>query len=328
MKETVRVLEPGQFKRTSLSGTVETTVRSAKHFINIILACVAVGLEVYYSICGGSCSYLKGDLIGVPLQYVGIGFMACIVLLSLLKGDTLLLMLLSAGVGTEFYLVGFQIWYSTYCPYCLAFGGVVFLLFLLNFSRTRKWLSVISMVLAFFLFSLFFNGSVTPSYAEETMIPAFGQGRINVRLYTDYFCPPCRAMEPDVETILSELIKKNRINITFVDTPLYQYSSLYARYYLYAMNEKKEFEHALATRAVLMEGAKQNISEPGRIEALLADKGMQIKPLDTKPVFDVFSRSLKEDGITSTPTCVIENSGKKEKVSGKVDIINALKGLR
>ena len=94
------------------------------------------------------------------------------------------------------------------------------------------------------------------------------------------------------------------------------------------MNEKREFERALATRGALMEAAKQNVSEPGRIEALLAGKGIGLKPFDTKPVFDVFSKSLKDDVITSTPTCVIENFGKKEKVSGKADIINALKGLR
>jgi thiol:disulfide interchange protein DsbA len=299
-----------------------------KYLINVLLACVAVALEVYYSVCGGSCSYLKGDLIGIPLQYVGIAYMACIVLVSLLKADTLLLMLLSAGVGIEVYLVGFQIWHSTYCPYCLAFGAVVFILFLLNLNRNRKRLSFISMGLALILFSVFFEGSATPSYAEETLIPTFGQGRVNVRLYTDYFCPPCRAMEPDVEPLLADLIEKNRINVTFIDTPFYQYSSLYAKYYLYAMNDKSEFEHALATRAALVEGAKQNINERGRIEMLLADKGTRIKPFDARPVFDVFGRFLKEDGITSTPTCVIEKNAKKEKVSGKADIINALKGLR
>jgi thiol-disulfide isomerase/thioredoxin len=328
MTDTLRVLEPGESRRNDSFRAVWTAVKSGRYVINILLACIAVALEVYYSICGGSCSYLKGDLIGIPLQYVGIAYMACIVLFSLLKTDRLLMVLLSAGVGIELYLVGFQIWYHTYCPYCLAFGAVIFVLFLLNFSRVRKWLSIVSMVLALILFSLFFEGSVTPSYAEEGVIPTFGQGKINVRLYTDYFCPPCRAMEPDVELLLADLVKSKKINLTFVDTPLYQYSSLYARYYLYAMNERREFERALAARAALIESAKQNIGEPARIEAYLADKGIRIKPFNTKPVLDVFNKSLKEDGITSTPTCVIENNGKKEKVTGKVDIINTLEALK
>ena len=56
------------------------------------------------------------------------------------------------------------------------------------------------------------------SYGEE-VLPTFGQGEIQVILYTDYFCPPCRSMEPDVEPILKDLMKTGKINLTFVDTP-------------------------------------------------------------------------------------------------------------
>lgn len=96
-----------------------------KYVVNIVLSLVAVAVEVYYSICGGACSYLSGNLFGIDLQYIGIAFMALIILLSILKKDLMLVIALSAGVGVEVYLVGFQTWYDTYCPYCLAFGGVV-----------------------------------------------------------------------------------------------------------------------------------------------------------------------------------------------------------
>jgi thiol-disulfide isomerase/thioredoxin len=321
-------LEPGRNRRNGIAGFAWATARSRKYFFNILLACVAVALEVYYSVCGGSCSYLRGDLFRIPLQYVGVAYMAFIVLLSLLKFDALLLVLLSAGVGIEVYLVGFQIWYGTYCPYCLAFGGVVFILFLLNLSRNRKKLSIVAMGLALVVFSIFFEGSVTPSYAEETLVPVFGQGKVNVRLYTDYFCSPCVAMEPDLEPLIRDLIKKNAINLTFIDTPFYKYSSLYGRYFLWVVNEKKEIEYALTARAALIESAKQNIGDPARIEAFLTARGIKRKPFDVKSVWDVFSRAMKEDGITSTPTCVIESNGKKEKVSGGSDILSALKNLR
>jgi uncharacterized membrane protein len=139
--------------------------RSKRHVINIVLACAAVALEIYYSICAGACSYLSGSILGINLEYVGIAYMAVITFLSILKKDTLLLVLLSAGVGIEFYLIGFQIWYNTYCPYCLAFAGIIFILFFLNAQRNRKMLSVVAMGLALILFSIFFKGSVVPSYA-------------------------------------------------------------------------------------------------------------------------------------------------------------------
>lgn len=324
--DAIQVLEHEDKKQKSFW----TAVLSERYVINILLAFVAVGLEVYYSICGGACSYLRGDLIGIPLQYVGMAFMACVVLLSLLRADALLLAILSAGVGVEAYLVGFQIWYNTYCPYCLAFGGSVMILFLLNFDRTRKWISIVSMALALILFPLFFEGSLTPSYAEETSIsvPVFGQGKTSVRIYTDYFCPPCRAMEPEVEPIILDLLKHKTINVTFIDTPFYRHSSLYAKYYLYAVNEKREIRYALAVRNVLIDTADKNTSEPVQIEKALADKGIKIKPFDPQPVFQLYAKALKDDGVKSTPTCVVERDGRKEMASGKAGIIKLLKGLK
>lgn len=144
-----------------------TSVRAShrKTVINIILACIAVALEIYYSICAGACSYLKGTIFGIDLQYVGIAYMACIILLSLLKTDTLLLVFISAGVGIEFYLIGFQVWYNTYCLYCLAFAAIVFILFTMNFKRNRMTLCVVSMVAALIFFSIFFKGSLVPTYS-------------------------------------------------------------------------------------------------------------------------------------------------------------------
>lgn len=146
-------------------------VRRRRYIVNIVLACLAIALEIYYSICGGACSYLKGSIFGIDLGYVGIAYMACIMALSILKKDILLLVLISAGVGIEFYLIGFQVWHNTYCTYCLAFAAVVFVLFFLNSDRDRKMLSIVSMAFALVLFSIFFNGSLVPSYSYTLQAP-------------------------------------------------------------------------------------------------------------------------------------------------------------
>ena len=115
-------------------GTMIRFIQSKRHILTIVLALIAIGIEFYYSICAGSCSYLNGDIFGIGLQYVGIAFMVCVIVLSILKKDLLLLALLSAGVGVEIYLVGFQIWHNTYCVYCLIFGGVLMVQFFINFD--------------------------------------------------------------------------------------------------------------------------------------------------------------------------------------------------
>lgn len=329
MRDVARVLDGGD-RHLSFPRNLFVRQRSARYSINVLLALVAVGLEIYYTYCGGSCSYLRGNLVGIPLQYVGLAFMACVILLNLFKRDTLLLALLSAGVGVEAYLVGFQTWHKTYCLYCLAFGGIVLILFLLNFTSAKKWLAAVFMALALILFPLFFEGSLTPSYAEEIpSVPAFGHGKVGVRLYTDYFCPPCRAIEPDIEPIILDLVKRKKVSVMFIDVPFHDHSTLYAKYYLYAMEGKSEIQSAYAVREVLNEAAERNVDDPLQVEALLTKKGIAIKPFDPKPIFDLYTRALTDDRIRSTPACVVEyHDGRKEKATGKADIMKVLKALR
>ncbi len=303
-------------------------IRSMKYIITIALALVAIGIEYLYTICDTACSYLKGDVFGIELQYIGIGYMVAIIVLCLLKMDTLLIILLSAGFGIELYLIGFQLWYNTYCPYCLAFGGMLMLQFFVHLNWKRKRLIVACMIFALILFSLVFKGTATPVYAEESPISTFGKGAIVVRLYTDYFCPPCKKMEPSIEPVITELIKDNTITFTFIDTPFYKLSSLYARYFLYGLNEKKTLEHALTIRNVLIEASDQKIDKPEKLEAYLNAKGIKIKPYDTRPTFELFTRFLKDDKINATPSCVIEKEGKKETFVGGVEIVKALEKLK
>jgi thiol:disulfide interchange protein DsbA len=303
-------------------------IAGKRYILIIALALIAVGIEVYYSICGGACSYLSGSLFGIDLQYIGIAFMALIILLSIIKKALFLVIALSAGVGVEVYLVGFQIWYDTYCPYCLIFGGIVMIMFLLNIRKAFLRTAAISAALTLILFSIFFKGSATPVYAAEILVPSFGTGAAKVRIYTDYFCSPCRDMEPKVEPILEELVKKNAINLTFIDTPIYKYSALYARYFLYIMNEKKDFDHALLARSVLIGAVLEKITDQAKLEEYLNNKMIKFKPFETKPTFDLLNNYLKNDKINATPTCVIEKDGKTEKVMGGPEIIAALERLK
>ncbi|MCK9226766.1 MAG: hypothetical protein PHT96_00825 [Syntrophorhabdaceae bacterium] len=139
-------------------------IRQRRHSITVILACIALGLEIYYSICAGSCSYLRGSIFGIDLQYAGIAYMVFIILLGVLKKDILLFFIVSVGVGIEFYLIGFQVWYDTYCPYCLAFGGIIFLLYIVNFIKDRLFYSLFYMAMGLVVFALVFKGSVAPTY--------------------------------------------------------------------------------------------------------------------------------------------------------------------
>jgi uncharacterized membrane protein len=295
-----------------------------KHWINIGLFIIGIVIALLYSVCEESCTYLQGSLFGVKLNYLGILFMGVLALSNVLKRDTIFLILLSFGIGAELYLIGFQIMNGVYCSYCLSFAVVMFLLFALNFERSRKTFVTAALFLGFIFFLVLFHGSATPVYAADTLLPSFGNGPVNVRLYTDYFCKPCSALEPKLDSVITELVKKRSITITFIDTPVHKETTLYAKYFLYMLNEKKELNYALRARAVLFEAAKEKIADSKRLEAFILQKGMKWKPFDVTYTFGVLGSYLKEDNIKSTPTCIIENKKKKETFTGN-NILTALK---
>ena len=173
--------------------------------------------------------------------------------------------------------------------------------------------------------------SATGLYAQgqEIPFPQYGTGPVQVRIYTDYFCPPCRGMEPAVEPLLKDLLKKNVIRLTLVDTPFSRASVLYARYFLYAINAKHDFEHALGVRNTLFAAAtNRNITTAEKIEELFKSKKIPYVAFEPKPAFDHYNAFIQEDNIHETPSCVIIKSGKKEIFAGGADIIKALKGLK
>ena len=303
-------------------------IQSNRYILTIILALIAMGIEFYYSICGGSCSYLRGDIFGIGLQYIGIAFMVVVIILSIIKKGLLLLMLLSAGVGVEIYLVGFQIWHNTYYVYCLFFGGVLVAQFLINLDWKKKKTVFVMMAAALLIFPIVFHGSVTPVYAaEDVSPPTFGKGPVQVRLYADYFCPPCRALSPKIAPGLADLVKRNIITLTFIDTPFYKNSSMYARYFLYAVQEKKDIDTALAARNALFSASGANITDTTKLEEALKNKGIAFKTFEVKPIFDVYGAQLQNDKVEATPSCIIEQGGKKELFVGDGNIAKALEKL-
>lgn len=131
----------------------------------------------------------------------------------------------------------------------------------------------------FFVLLAFLHSVPAAGSASEALVPSFGEGKVKVRPYTDYFCPPCRDMEPAIEPVISELVKDEVINLTFADTPFYKLSSLYVRYFLYALNEKKELEHALTVRRLLIDAAKQGLDNTEKLEALLKANKIALNPM-------------------------------------------------
>jgi hypothetical protein len=299
-----------------------------KRLLTILLALTGMAITIAYAICLGACSYLKGDIFGIDLKYMGIFYMAVILVLAWLRKPLLCLVLLAFGAGGEIFLVGYQVRSGVYCPYCLAFGVTILIAFAVNFDRSRKALAALAAAAGLGFFLLFFSGSATPLYAAEPVTTAFGKGAIEVRVYTDYFCGPCQDEEKEVISLITEFVEKSLIRVIFIDTPIHQETVFYAGYFLAALNAKGDFRQAVAARTALFEAATKRIEGKEAMEAFLKKKGLDIRPFDAAPVFKIFSNYLKEDKINSTPSCVIIGPQGKQTLIGKEEIAKGLRSLR
>ncbi len=172
------------------------------------------------------------------------------------------------------------------------------------------------------------SGTTAGTSSFDMFLLSFGKGPVQIKLYSDYFCGACKTLEPNIEYLVAELVKRDIITITFVDAPLHKHSAMYARYFLYTLNDKKEIGRALKARSVLFEAAQQNITEKDRLEEFLAKKGFKLKPFDVQPVFNTLQGYLRTDKIAATPTCVTSKGDKKEFHQGVANITKMFEDLK
>lgn len=192
-------------------------------------------------------------------------------------------------------------------------------------ERLKAMISI-CFVIIIFTGSLF-GQSIAGSTKDNLPFPSYGNGKVIVRIYTDYFCPPCRAAEPELEPLLIDLVKSKKITAVFVDTPIYKDSQVYAKYFLYAINKTNDLEYAIKVRSALFDAATNKTSKDS-LEEFLKGKGITFTPFDTTPVLKRLNALLQEDKVDATPTVVIVKDGKSEKKVGGGDILRALKAIQ
>lgn len=160
--------------------------------------------------------------------------------------------------------------------------------------------------------------------------PTYGTGKVQVRLYTSYFCGPCRAVEPYIEPLLQDLVRRNIITLTYVDIPSHKIAAEYASAFLCAVQGKGDIKTAMTARRCLMEAATSGVKSKDQLESFLRGKGILLTRLyDPSPTFKTYNAYIQQDRIRSTPTCVITDpaTGSKNVFDTGRKIMDALKRL-
>ena len=289
-------------------------------------------------LCAAKCAFIQGDILGIDLNIFGILFYslllaALLVYRKFYPEDWLMksiAAIASVGVGAELILIKFQVENSVYCPKCLISGFFFLVMFFLLARHLKKWVIILLIAAGMLLTSFTFNGSIIPSYADESY-PRFGaeKAQSEVIVYSDYFCPHCKKADKQVNTLLLKL--KDRFRIRFVDVPIHPPGSLeYGEVFLYSwFASGNDLKTAVRVRELLFDEAVKKTDQAGVI-ALLKSKGISIKS-DKERAREVFrgfyNESIKTDKVNSTPSVVIIKAGERKKYVGGKDILKALEEL-
>jgi thiol-disulfide isomerase/thioredoxin len=165
----------------------------------------------------------------------------------------------------------------------------------------------ILMIISFWVLMTLAGCSKPSSDIKTPPGSSYGEGSYEVIIFTDYFCPPCQALETELDAMLSKLLEKGDVKITFVDAPVSKHTQLYAKYFLYSINAGADFQGMLKTRRVLFGAARTNavFTEEG-IASELRGQGIAFQPYDLSKVYIVLNELMKNHDIRSTPTCVVK----------------------
>jgi len=288
-------------------------------------------------LCAAKCAFIQGDILGINLNIFGILFYSLLLVSLLVYGkfypeDRLMKAIAavaSVGVGAELVLIKFQVENNVYCPKCLISGFFFLVMFFLLARHLKKWVLILLIAAGMLLTSFTFNGSIIPSYADEPY-PQFGsdKAKVEVIVYSDYFCPHCRNIDKQVNTLLGKL--KDRVRIRFVDVPMHPGSLEYGEVFLYSwLASGNNLKTAVMVRELLFDEAVKKTDQAGVI-SLLKSKGISVKP-DKEKARSVFrgfyNESMKTDKLNSTPAVVIVKGGERKKYVGGKEILKALEQL-
>ena len=330
----------------------------------LILTGLLLSALSYFEWCTTQgCSRLHGvQLFSVNLSVWGILFFPGLGILTLLAKrpwmHALRRAVLAGAVGTELTLLGVQWALKEVCLLCLGVGivvvalGVMELIDMVVAARsdasttvnpvTRGWVAGRAcLVLAGLALGIALTQPVknelvaagTGTAVAMEVIPGVGKpgGYPVVRVYSDYFCATCRQQEPVINAVVDEAM--GRARIVFCDLPTHgMISKKYIAYFIACLLGGNDDEQLLHARQSLFDLAGEKVQANRRLETALKACGVNIR-LDGESIDQCFREiraAAAEDGITTTPTVVIESKkGEKKIFKGhfsRKDLIEALEG--
>ena len=275
----------------------------------------------------------KYTVFGLDFGWFGTGFFCLLLLMLSLRGRIPaaggpLFYGICAATGAEVHLLWIQKYeIGIWCPVCLGIAAVVVATVLvlsyelvttqITFGGPMKG-KIIQLTVILVALMIGFGGALVGVQKEAGAAELdiyFGKRKSDTTVYfvSDWFCPVCRKIEPDIEKMYPELMAT--VRIAFVDMPIHPESANITPYHLqFMLYEKDKY---ISLRHVLDEVSHTNKNPTqDQIQTAVAPLGVTLRPPNFMEIlngvrqFETIYRSFK---VTATPTVVIDNTRTKKR---------------
>jgi uncharacterized membrane protein len=307
----------------------------------------------WLGICSDGCEETHlYRLFGFPLSPLGVGYFTFCGLAFLTRNryrfsGFSIPLLLSGALGSEFVLV----WIQTYvigkwCPLCVGIAlSVVTACVLIALERLpgvaiqihgaegnlvmKRLAGKTVLILLAFLAGMGLSAaglSKPDAFAAGLPVKslAFGDTESSSEVYivTDWFCPACRAAEPEILKGARKAMRQAKV--VFVDYPIHPETLNYIPFNLsFIVREKEKYLQVREALATLARKTKE--PTPEDVQAAVSPLGVKYVPLNYADVLagvQYFSTLVNKLKVPGTPSVVVQDSrtGKTKTLYGMSDI--------
>ncbi|MBA2368287.1 MAG: thioredoxin domain-containing protein [Candidatus Protochlamydia sp.] len=318
-------------------------------FFGLVLSILS-WMELCVEHCSANQDY---RLFGLPFAIVGITFFIVLnaIHLSSRKFPFLSLWtgwLVASALGAELMFILVQKYQiGNWCPVCLSIAFSILIAGIAlssNYIKAlyrdikqrnrgnimgyiKQGLTSLSFIVLGFLMA--FVGVSKPNEAEAAMEEmktrlAFGTLNSPVEVYfvSDWYCPSCKKIEPQIEKILPEI--KSKSTFYFIDYPIHKKSLNFTPYNLaFLVYEKPNY--LIARKALSDLSEDSETPNDNDILKIAKDHKLtfnELSYLEVKTGIDFFDKIVEKFDLSGTPTVVITNTktNKVVKLEGRDQI--------
>jgi thiol-disulfide isomerase/thioredoxin len=308
------------------------------------------------NICTEAChEAAKYSIFVLDLGWFGILFFSALLLTFIFRsrlplGERIFSLLVFSAAGAEAHFIWLQKYViGHWCPLCLGIAAAVycavFMLLIVEISALRAdgvimkpLIRQLLVLIATFTVGLGMAVIGVHKEAESAVIdPFLGKTDSSVTVYfiSDWFCPGCRKIEPEIERMYPEVAKLARV--TFIDYPIHPESANFtpynAQFLVYEKKKYPKLRHALSELAL-----KTKTPSPEEVQSAIAPIGVKLHQINYADILYLSQLNLttyRGYGVKLTPTVVVANTGNNKfklleganKINSQT-VINAIMEMR